>query len=518
MATTVPSRSRQNAAQIHALAGVEPEVRACDQSWRRKYLQDYAEAFRTYESVLGSSEFEVRIASADAILVGDYHALPSCQQFVAKLVKDRAQVKDRPVVLAVETIFSRDQHILDEWWRREIHEPELRQRIRFDLDWGYDWDPFYKLLTSARKHADAAYGLDCMPREDLRKISARDRHAAHKIGEIRERHPDAVIVALIGESHLAPAHLPALVHEQLKGENVLTILQNVDALYWRANGEQPQGQAVRVNGSTVCVFNSTPIEKYESYRSCLNRWSTEPRDALDFAPAFYGLIDVLLRFLDINRYAPQNGTQPRFLVDLLPEVWIPSTQQLRKMLSRYGFGANEIRTVSRQLKDRGCLYLPRANAMVVRNFKVEYAAEEAARFLHHACQGLPFKLAGAFHTESDRSWAETLECALAYLGSQILCRDRRSDQSLDKSGVPQENNGDGRSTCRRKLARDGVRGDTVSSAGREGRLLGAGLYDTYVRGALSRADLRRLFLFPVQNPEKARELCAHLNRRLHLAE
>jgi hypothetical protein len=37
--------------------------------------------------------------------------------------------------------FARDQHILNEWWRREIDEDGLRERIRFDLDWGYDWQP-----------------------------------------------------------------------------------------------------------------------------------------------------------------------------------------------------------------------------------------------------------------------------------------------------------------------------------------------------------------------------------------
>jgi hypothetical protein len=45
----------------------------------------------------------------------------------------------RPRGAGLETIFSRDQHILDEWWRREIDAEELQQRIRFDLDWGYDW-------------------------------------------------------------------------------------------------------------------------------------------------------------------------------------------------------------------------------------------------------------------------------------------------------------------------------------------------------------------------------------------
>ena len=77
-----------------------------------------------------------------------------------------------------------------------------------------------------------------MPREDLRKIGARDRHAAHKLAEIRQRHPNAAIMVLFGESHLAPGHLPKALRERLPEERVLTVLQNVDALYWRAAGEQ----------------------------------------------------------------------------------------------------------------------------------------------------------------------------------------------------------------------------------------------------------------------------------------
>src|SRR6202040_186158 len=139
------------------------------------------------------------VQTSDILLIGDYHAMPASQRFAASLLEERAQPGDRPVVLGVETIFSRDQHVLDEWWRREIDETELRQRIRFDLDWGYDWAPFYALLVTARDHGEAIYGLDCMPREDLRRIGARDRHAAAKIAETRLRHPDAAIFVLFGE-------------------------------------------------------------------------------------------------------------------------------------------------------------------------------------------------------------------------------------------------------------------------------------------------------------------------------
>src|SRR6202023_3284587 len=263
MATSTSLGSRRNAAQMHALACVEREVRAYDPSSRRKYLRDYSNAFRSYESVIDSQHLTTMVSAADVILIGDYHALPSAQRFAATLLEQRAHPGDRPVVLGVETIFSRHQPILEEWWRREIDEEELRQRIRFDLDWGYEWPPFYELLVTAREHADAVYGLDWMPREDLRKIHARDKHAADKIAEIRQRHPNAVILVLFGESHLAPQHLPQVLRERLPGQRLLTVLQNIDALYWQATEVQQEHlDAVRVSEDVVCVFNSTPLEKY----------------------------------------------------------------------------------------------------------------------------------------------------------------------------------------------------------------------------------------------------------------
>src|SRR5580700_5360117 len=223
MSSTANLRSRRSAAQLHALARVEREIRAQDSHHRRRYLREFNEAYRSYDSVLDAAQIQSALHAADVVLIGDYHALPAAQRNAAALMEQRALAGDRPVVLGVETIFARDQHILDEWWRRDIDENELRQRIRFDLDWGYDWAPFHELLVTARDHAEALYGLDCMPREDLRKIGARDRHAASKIGEIRERHPEAVIFVLFGESHLAPAHLPRALQQQMPEAKTLTV-------------------------------------------------------------------------------------------------------------------------------------------------------------------------------------------------------------------------------------------------------------------------------------------------------
>jgi uncharacterized iron-regulated protein len=521
MASTANLRLRRSAAQLQALAGVEREIRALDSHNRRKYLQEFNKAFRKYAAVLDPGQFESELRSADVVLVADYHALPAAQRYAATLLEQRAMVGDRPVVLGVETIFSRDQHILDEWWRREIDDAELRQRVRFDLDWGYDWAPFHEVLVTARDHGEAIYGLDCMPRENLRKIGARDRHAAIKIAEIRERHPNAVIFVLFGESHLAPGHLPRALRELMPGSKILTVLQNIDALYWLAAGEQADKvEAVRVRDNVVCVFNATPLEKYESYRLCLDQWSRCDNDP-DFAPTIYNLIDSLASFLEINRYSPHNGTQPKFLIDMLPEVHGAARDSaLLRSLSRCGVSPADAATLLAAIEERGSVYLPQVNAFCIREFQMIHAAEDVARFLHHACQGLPHSSARredpgitpAAANEEELAlqafFARVVEDAVAYFGSRVLYPARPA--FVETALVPFS-----RSACE-KAALAAIRSNSGKDAtAREwGYRIGSRIYDAYLAGRVTPRGLRRVFLAHLNEPGVARKICAAMIARV----
>jgi Haem-binding uptake, Tiki superfamily, ChaN len=528
MASTTNLRSRRSAAQLHALAGVEREIRAQDSHNRRKYLREFNQAFRRYETLLDSEQIQNAVRRADVVLMGDYHALPAAQRCAASLLEQRALIGDRPVVLGVETIFARDQHILDEWWRREIDEAELRQRIRFDLDWGYDWAPFYDLLVAARDHAEGLYGLDCMPREDLRKIGARDRHAAAKISEIRDRHPNAVILVLFGESHLAPGHLPRALDEQLPGTKVLTVLQNIDALYWRAAGERTDKiEGVRVSDDVLCVFNATPLEKYESYRLFLDQWS-RCEQVPDFAPTIYNLIDSLANFLEINRYSPHNGTQPKFLVDMLPEVYGGSSDgMLRRLLSRKGISDTDREAMLATVEERGSAYLAPANAFYIRQFQMMHAAEDAARFLHQACQGLPHRVNGHANGEIETSrrknelddfYARVIEHAVAYFGSCMLYPSRpASDANEDGDDTPLS-----RAACE-KAAQAALRAgrsgeEKFETSAREwGYRIGGEIYNAYLAGKVAPRGLRRLFLAHLDEPGMPRKVCTAVIARLRSA-
>jgi hypothetical protein len=519
MSSTSNLRSRRSAAQLQALAGVEREIRLQDSHGRRKYLREFNQAFRSYESILDSEQLRAAICAADIVLIGDYHALPHAQRQAASLLEQCALGGNRPVVLGVETIFARDQHILDEWWRREIDEAELLQRIRFDLDWGYDWSPFYELLVTARDNGEGLYGLDCMPREDLRKIGARDRHAAIKVSEIRQRHPNAVIFVLFGESHLAPGHLPRALKQEIPEAKVVTVLQNVDALYWRAAGEQADKiEAVRVKDDVLCVFNATPLEKYESYRLFLDQWS-RCDDGPDFAPTIYNLIDSLASFLEINRYSSHNGTQPKFLVDMLPEVYGGSSDaMLRRLLSRKGISDLARESMLSCVEQRGSAYLPQVNAFCIREFQMMHAAEDATRFLHHACQGLPHRLNGHLAETSigadgsrspDNFYVRVIEHAVAYFGSRVLYPSRPVP---DTQTIPQLS----RAACEKaaQLAARAEACEFESSAQDWGYRIGSQIYDAYLAGKLAPSGIRRLFLAHLNEPGLAQKVCGAVISKL----
>jgi uncharacterized iron-regulated protein len=548
-------RSRRSAAQLHAIASVEREIRAIDPVAGRKYLRDFREAYRSYEKVLAPADVVQKISTAGIVLVGDYHALPNSQRYVASLLR-ALELLGRPVVLGVETIFSRDQHILEEWSRGEIDEDELRQRIRFELDWGYAWAPFYELLSAARDRGALIYGLDCMPREDLRKIAARDRHAADKIAEIRRQHPDALVVVLFGESHLAPQHLPALLKQHLPEEPLLTVLQNVDALYWRAAGEaRDHVEAVGVRENVLCVFNATPLEKYENYRLCLDRWrrSDDDHGAADLGPTLYNLVDGMVRFLGINQYSPHNTTQPKLLVDLMPEVYSRSSDALlRRLLSRKGFTAEQRRSLRCQVRERGSVYLAPINAVYVRQFRMISSAEDASRFLHHACRGLPHACNGkaiAQHSASnavpvaqlldkdDAFYMSVFEHALAFFGSRILHPSRPALRDADiadlfdvtredlehQTSLPFPDAVEALDFLIEHRERGNSRDvKTPAFTGRKyeyiaqqlGYLMGNDLYDAYLEGRVTTAALRKLFLTHIEEPGVAREAYLLLKTRL----
>jgi len=76
---------------MHALAAVRREMRKRDSAHGRKYVREFTDAFRNYDSILSPEELDAKVADATTILVGDYHALPASQRFARVLLPSSAQ-------------------------------------------------------------------------------------------------------------------------------------------------------------------------------------------------------------------------------------------------------------------------------------------------------------------------------------------------------------------------------------------------------------------------------------------
>ncbi len=220
---------------------------------------------------------------------------------------------------------------------------------------------------------------------------------------------------------------------------------------------------------------------------------------------------------------------------------------MRRLLSRKGFSAERRGSLLRQVRERGSVYLTPINAVYVRQFRMTSAAEDATRFLHQACRGLP-NLSNGKTLETrvgggakpldrdDAFYATVVEHALAFFGSRILYPARPALRDTDlaelfdvtredlehQASLPFADAVDALNFLIQHRAADLRCTQVPACNGRKyeyiaeqlGYLTGNDLYDAYLEGRLNPTALRKLFLAHVELPGVARESYAQLRARL----
>jgi hypothetical protein len=172
-----------------------------------------------------------------------------------------------------------------------------------------------------------------------------------------------------------------------------------------------------------------------------------------------------------------------------------------------------------RVEECGSTYLPQVNAFYVREFQMMHAAEDATRFLHQACQGLPHRWNGHCAQEpelsneqraADRFYTHVIEHAIAYFGSRVLYPSRPAavtdNAPLTRAGM-------------HKIAQAATRSaENIERAALElGHHLGSQIYDAYLAGKLAPSGLRRLFLAHLDEPGLARKVCGAVLSKLKSA-
>jgi uncharacterized iron-regulated protein len=402
-----------------------------DPDSQKKYIRDFTEEFTTFRKISSLDDLFISCYKSDLIYIGDYHALKESQLFAAKLIRRIAQ-RTKTAILTLEMVYTRNQATLDSWMEGKISEEEFLQRIRYEEEWGYDWEGFKAIFDAARDCNVKVFGVDSGPRGGLKHIRRRDRFAAEKIVQLIHLYPEAKIIVLYGESHLAKNHLPRKVKEKLKKNSVekseVVIVQNVDRLYWQFKKRGLEYvDVVEVDDRKYCVFNTSLIAKYESYRTTLEKWKgLGDDDEIDLTPTIHNMIDSILKFLEIDKYSyclhKENGYR-EYLIDVYPEVYATNDKDFFKgLLKEKNFSQRDIKRIGMHIAEKGSCYVTEINAIFIGTFDVIHGAEESAHFINKVLKGevgrkriiqktlLPYD---AFYTT-------TIEEAIAFFGSKLI--------------------------------------------------------------------------------------------------
>ena len=186
-------------------------------------------------------------------------------------------------------------------------------------------------------------------------------------------------------------------------------------------------------------------------------------------------------------------------------------------LTRRGISETERESVLTRVESRGSVYIPQVNAFCIREFQMVHVAEDVARFLHQACQGLPHSLNGHApngteakeRNSPDHFYARVIEHAVAYFGSRVLYPSRPAPETGD---LPQLS----RAGCEKaaQIAAQADMEEFESRAQQWGDLIGHQIYEAYLAGKVAPAGVRRLFLAHLDEPGLARKVCATVIAKL----
>ncbi|MCK4538418.1 MAG: ChaN family lipoprotein [Candidatus Krumholzibacteria bacterium] len=411
-------------AQKKIVSSLREEIFGIDKTESSEYIRRFTTEFSRYRRACSVDDVLGSALKSDIIYFGDYHPLKASQEWAVFLLK-RLLAGGAKVVLALEMLYEYQQESLDRWMKGSYEEEEFLRIIDYESEWGFDWENFRPLFMDMKEPLVPVFGIDYEPRDHLKFIGRRDRMIAGKIASIRRFFPGHKILVVIGESHLAGSHLPREVEQACgPGLRTTTIVQNIDRLYWKLMLRSMEDiSAVSVGRGKFCIFNASPVIKYQSYRTMLDLWSEKSisESALSSLEEMVENILSLLTGGDGGFEVTGSDGVRQSIDDIFPEVYRRSTySSFASLLRSRKVSEKGILATSANLRVRGLEYFPGLNIFLMVRFDQTCAAREAARFVLYAMRDEVCKTKRKERREDDRFYAYVFEEGLSWVGGLLV--------------------------------------------------------------------------------------------------
>ncbi len=467
----------------------------------RRYERRYQKRVASYQSESNFDALLNAVLEADIIYLGDYHTLAQAQRTLVRLL--RRLPLDLHPTLAVEFVQGERQAALDAFLAGRISEPTFLRRIGHDPAGVFGaWEHFKPIFDFAREHRLPVVGIDLLRGHTPTSLKERDAFAARRIVDAFDARPGRPVIVHIGELHVAPEHLPAVVERELrrrkKSARKLVIYQNCEEIYWalERRGLEHTVEVVRVRAGEYCVISTPPIICQQSY---LNWLDHEDDFVEEQAPEkiFKEFVEIIARVLGI----PVGDALDNVVVSSVIDVHF-----LEVVRRRGRFNRRELAEIKRQILRSESYFIPKANMVYLGKLSINHAAEEASHFLRHLSGGdvEPRYLVDAFYYR-------VLNEAIGFLGSKLINHKRKCPHARDfeamlkRSGVDPFTRRVAEYVIKHRQLERGRRprglrdlyssdADTFNAVTHAlGYMLGDRLYYAMIQGIVSKNDVRELY-------------------------
>lgn len=266
----------------------------------RQYAKNLDKDFRAVWRPTQSTDLMTALSRCKIVLSADFHAYAQSQRAHVRLLRE--QSGRRPVVLVLECLRPEDETAVDKFLQGRLSEHKFLEAIEWNKHWGFPWENYRPLFELARDRGFRIRGINSSRRSNLRQ---RDAWTAKLLMQFHREDPSAMVFVVIGEWHLASAHLPKLLRRKLQVDDVVVIHQDVERLYFKLAKQKREGQVemMKASGNRYCLMVSPPWMKWQSYLMFLEQ--AYDRDlqedlAIDYTDHIVSLVEVLESDLKIE--------------------------------------------------------------------------------------------------------------------------------------------------------------------------------------------------------------------------
>ncbi|MBI4142089.1 hypothetical protein HY484_04140 [Candidatus Woesearchaeota archaeon] len=221
------------------------------------YSKEYYQRFHQKYQPVDEQEVIHAAENASIVYVADFHPLKAPKTAFLAILNHLISA-GKNITTALECLPAQKQLAV------EAYVNGRREKPPFDQTWYKPAELFSQIIDTAKQNTPKTKILAIGPEETKDgDFTTSDKQMAVRIAKYYS--PDRITAVFAGDYHTAPSHLPFQINKLLGRQNDIIIYQNSTPLYWhQRTSSKTICPAVKLSDNEFCLFNTTPVVKYQS--------------------------------------------------------------------------------------------------------------------------------------------------------------------------------------------------------------------------------------------------------------